>query len=110
MDGVAKKKFRSVGGGREIRTLQVWETLFQWFVDVRTSLKAQLPKGLFLYKVRHFMQIGCNSIHIHLRKNSSSSQTKRSGAENLNMESLCDTQINVIQFPKKTAALAYKIT
>ena len=38
--GVAKKMFRSVGGGSKIRTLEVREALFQWFVDVRTSLKA----------------------------------------------------------------------
>ena len=39
------------------------------------------------------MQIGCNSIHIRLRKNSSSSQTNESTAGNLNMGSLYDTQI-----------------
>ena len=49
-------------------------------------------------------------IQIHLRKTSSNSQTSGSRAGNLSMESLCDTQINVIQFPKKSAALKYKIT
>ena len=47
------------------------------------------------------MQIGCNSIQIHLRKNSSSSQTNGSRFWSLNMDSLRDTQTNVIQFPKK---------
>ena len=56
------------------------------------------------------MQIGCNSIHMHLRKKSSSSQTNGPWAGNLDMKSLCDTQINVIQFPKKAVALEYKIT
>ena len=48
VDGVAKKKFCSVDGGRKAHALQVREALFQWLVDVRTSLKAQLPKALFL--------------------------------------------------------------
>ena len=56
------------------------------------------------------MQIRCNSIHIHLRKNSSSSQTNESRVGSLNMESLGYAQINVIPFPKKTVALEYKIT
>ena len=38
------------------------------------------------------------------------SQTNESRAGNLNMEILCDTQINVIQFLKKIVALKYKIT
>ena len=104
---VSLKNFRSVGGGRKGHDLEVREALFQWFVDVRTSLKARLPKNLFPLQFMHlnFMQIGCNSIHIHLRENSSTSQTNGSRTENLNMESLCDIQIRVIQFPKKTAAL-----
>ena len=53
-DGVPKKKFRSVGGGRKAHALEVREELFQWFVDVRTSLKARLPKALFLLQAKKF--------------------------------------------------------
>ena len=108
-DGVAKK-FHSVGGCRKARALLIREVLFQWFVDLRSSLKTRLLKALFFYKLRNFVQIGCSSIHMHLRKNSSSSKTNESRTGNLNMESLCDTQINVIQFQKKAVPLEYKIT
>ena len=43
-----EKKFRSVGGGRKAHALEVREALFHWFANVRTSLKARLPKALFL--------------------------------------------------------------
>lgn len=51
-DGVAKKKFRSVGGGRKYRAVEVREALFAWFIDVRSSLKARLPKSLFLIQAK----------------------------------------------------------
>ena len=54
--GVALKKFRTTGGGRKSRTLEVREALFQWFIDVRTSLKARLPKSLFLLKAKKFYE------------------------------------------------------
>ena len=53
-DGVALKKFRTTGGGRKPQAPEVREALFQWFIDVRTSLKAQLPKPLFLLKAKKF--------------------------------------------------------
>ena len=34
MDSEAKKKFRSVGGGRKVGALEVREVLFQWFVTI----------------------------------------------------------------------------
>ena len=75
------------------KKMQSREWLFQLFVAVKISI----TKGSFFYKLRHCMQIDCNSIHKHLRQNSLSCQT--------NMESLCYTQINFIQFIKKTVAL-----
>ena len=53
-DGVAKKKFRSFGGFRKAHALEVREALFQWFVGVRASLKARLPKALFLLQAKKF--------------------------------------------------------
>ena len=53
-DGVALKKFRTTGGGQKSRSPEVREALFQWFIDVRTSLKAWLPKSLFLLKAKKF--------------------------------------------------------
>ena len=109
-DGVAKKVSFCWFHSRKARALLIREVLFQWFVDLRSSLKTRLLKALFFYKLRNFVQIGCSSIHMHLRKNSSSSKTNESRTGNLNMESLCDTQINVIQFQKKAVPLEYKIT
>ena len=51
-DGVSRKKFRSLGGGRKARAVEVREELFQWFIDVRTSLNARLPKSLFLLQAK----------------------------------------------------------
>ena len=69
------------------------------------ALKQHYRRLYFFYKLRHFMQIGCYSIQIHLRKNSSSSQTNGSRFWSLNMDSLGDTQTNVIQFPKKDCSI-----
>ena len=44
-DGAALKTFRTTGGGRKSRAPEVREALFQWFIDVRTSLNALLPKS-----------------------------------------------------------------
>ena len=55
-DGVALKKFRTTGGGQKSGAPEVTEALFQWFIDVRTSLKAQLPKSLFLLKAKKFYE------------------------------------------------------
>ena len=51
---VLLKNFRSLGGGRKGHGLEVREALYQWFVDVRTSLKARLPKNLFLLQSKKF--------------------------------------------------------
>ena len=46
----SKKKFRASGGGRKVRVPDVREAMFEWFVDVRTSLKARLPRKFFKMK------------------------------------------------------------
>ena len=51
---VLLKKSCSVGDGRKARALEVREGLFQWFVDLRTSLKAALQKDLFLLQAKTF--------------------------------------------------------
>lgn len=47
---ISKKRFRSDGGGRKQQALEVREAAFQWFVDVRGSLKARLPLKMFKAK------------------------------------------------------------
>ena len=51
---VLLKKCCSLGDGRKARALEVREALFQWFVDLRTSLKAVLQKALFLLQAKTF--------------------------------------------------------
>ena len=51
---VLLKKSCSVGDGRKARALEVREGLFQWFVDLSTSLKAVLQKALFLLQAKTF--------------------------------------------------------
>ena len=43
----AKSKFRQSGGGRKVVAPTVREALYDWFIDVRGSLKARLPRSLF---------------------------------------------------------------
>ena len=44
----AKTTLRVAGDGRKAQTVEVKEALFPWFIDVRSNLKARLPKTLFL--------------------------------------------------------------
>ena len=55
-DGASSKKYRAVGGGCKSRTQEVREALFEWFFDVRTSLKVLLPKTLFNLKAKAFYE------------------------------------------------------
>ena len=55
----SKKKFRVSGGGRKVRVSDVREAMFEWFVDVRTSLKARLPRKLFKMKCAEVSKRGC---------------------------------------------------
>lgn len=43
----SKKKYRQPGGGRKVVAPPVREALYDWFLDVRGSLKARLPRSLF---------------------------------------------------------------
>ena len=43
----SKSKYRKEGGGRKITISNVREALFEWFVDVRGTLKARLPRKMF---------------------------------------------------------------
>ena len=43
-----KKQFRAAGGDRKTKVPQTHVTLFEWFVDVQTSLSARLPRSLLL--------------------------------------------------------------
>ena len=36
----SKKRARKTGGGRKVRISNVRDSVFEWFVDVRTGLKA----------------------------------------------------------------------
>ena len=43
----SKSKYRKEGGGRKVTIPNVREALFEWFVDVRGTLKARLPRKMF---------------------------------------------------------------
>ena len=49
-DKPSNKKIRAEGGGRKTRVQNVREAAFEWFIDVRTSLKARLPRSQFKLK------------------------------------------------------------
>ena len=53
-----KKRFHSAGGGRKKKAPEVREELFQWFIDVRTSLQARLPKNVLFCRHKNCMTIG----------------------------------------------------
>ena len=48
------KKIRTFGGSRKCKAVEVWKNLFQWFMDLRTSLKPRLPKSLFRLPANNF--------------------------------------------------------
>ena len=50
------KKFRVAGAGPPKRALDVRYALFEYFVNVRNSLKARLPKKIFLAKAKCLYQ------------------------------------------------------
>ena len=47
-----KKSFRAAGGGRKKKANEVREELFQWFIDIRTPLKARLPRKIFVLQTQ----------------------------------------------------------
>ena len=46
------KKSRETGAGRKVKVQEVRVALFNWFVDVRKSLKRRLPRPLFKLKAQ----------------------------------------------------------
>ena len=46
----SKKKFREPGAGLKPAAPEVQQALFEWFVNVRGTLKARLPRRLFKLK------------------------------------------------------------
>ena len=55
MNGVAGK-FIVLRAGTPKEAVEVRKTLFEYFVDIRSALKARLPKGLFLAKAKSYKE------------------------------------------------------
>ena len=49
-----KSKFRDPGGGRKVTVPENREALYDYFIDVRGSLKARLPRSLFKAQTSFF--------------------------------------------------------
>ena len=49
---IACFRFRVAGAGAPLKALEVRYALFEYFVDIRNSLKGRLPRKLFLAKAR----------------------------------------------------------
>ena len=45
--GPSKSKYRKPGAGRRTNIPDVREALFDWFIDIRNTLKARLPRKMF---------------------------------------------------------------
>ena len=65
----SNKKFRAPGGGRKVRVLDVRESLFEWFLDVRTSSKARLPRTLFEMKYEEIYKTWLSGQSEEVRQN-----------------------------------------
>ena len=52
----SKKHFRVAGAGPPTKAVEVRNSLFEYFIDVRTALKGRLPKKLFLAKAKELLQ------------------------------------------------------
>ena len=57
IDAGSKKKFREPGGGRKSQALEVRQAAFEWFVDIRGSLKGRLPVKIFRAKCLELYQL-----------------------------------------------------
>ena len=53
----SKSKYRKPGGGRKATIPDVCEALFEWFIDVRSSLKARLPRKMFKTQCKVFYEV-----------------------------------------------------
>ena len=49
-----KVKFRQEGGGRKKSVPEVREAMYDWFINIRSSLKARLPKSMFKAQCKIF--------------------------------------------------------
>ena len=49
-----KSKYRQPGGGRKVVAPDVREALYDWFVDIRGTLKARLPRSMFKAQAKFF--------------------------------------------------------
>ena len=54
IDEPSKSKYRRVGGGRKKTIPDVREALFDWFIDIRGTLKAHLPRKMFKTQCKIF--------------------------------------------------------
>ena len=57
IDAGSKKKFRESGAGRKSQAVEVRQAAFEWFVDVRGSLKGRLPVTIFRSKCIELYQL-----------------------------------------------------
>ena len=58
----SRKRVRVAGAGPPKKVLDVRKQLFEYFVDVRTSLKGRLPTSVFLFKARFFYDQYCEQL------------------------------------------------
>ena len=52
-------KFRVVGAGAPKKAVEIRKVLFEYFIDIRSALKARLPKALFLGKTKLLYEEYC---------------------------------------------------
>ena len=51
----SKSKYRQTGGGQKLTIPDVRQVLFEWFVDIRGTLKARLTRKMFTTQTNFFM-------------------------------------------------------
>ena len=51
-----KVNFRQARGGRKKSVPEVRESMYDWFVDIRSSLKARLPEAMFKAQCKIFYE------------------------------------------------------
>ena len=56
--GPSKSKYRKPGAGRRTTIPDLREALFNWFIDIRSTLKARLPPKCLKLNVKSFMTNG----------------------------------------------------
>ncbi|CAL4062693.1 unnamed protein product [Meganyctiphanes norvegica] len=53
----SNKKFRGPGGGRKVKAIEVRQAAFDWFVDIRSTLKGRLPINIFREKCMELYEL-----------------------------------------------------